>query len=76
MYKNQNVFTHVEFVNWCGQFWSKWRSDENDMFNKTDEKTINTVFAIIDFYIDKKLDHFDSDKIKSWLDSLNSSYSE
>lgn len=68
--KKQNIFTHVEFADWCGSYWSEWRRGL-DLFDSTDEQTIAVVDSIFKYYLENKINIFEKVKIKEWNQMLN-----
>ncbi|WP_409174005.1 hypothetical protein [Brevibacillus fortis] len=47
------ILSHEEVAKWCWLFWSRWRSDEDDLFTKTDEMAIDIVMEIGEFWVNK-----------------------
>ncbi|WP_091236703.1 hypothetical protein [Fontibacillus panacisegetis] len=68
--KNENVFTHVEFAEWCGSYWSEWRR-EQELYESTDKQTINVVDSIYYYFLKYKIDRFEKVKIKEWIQMLS-----
>lgn len=75
LYKKENNVTPHQFAKWCHTYWSKWRSDENDLFNQTEEKTIDTVIEISRYYQlhRYKAEEFcyDASTLNKWLAKLD-----
>ncbi|MFD1130773.1 hypothetical protein [Paenibacillus sp. PDC88] len=69
--RKENQFTHLEFANWCHSFWSNWRSDNDDLFNRTDEDTINVVVDIYEVYQNTGAEKFKDSQFKVWMLELN-----
>lgn len=67
--KNVNIFSHVEFANWCGKYWSNWRR-YSDLYYSTDEETINVVDNVYGYYLENKIEEFEEVKIIEWINML------
>ncbi|NRS15590.1 hypothetical protein HPY28_00265 [Brevibacillus sp. HB1.2] len=67
--------SHEEMAKWCWLFWSRWRSDEEDLFTKTDEETIDTAIEIGECWVDRpqngsQIIIFDEEQIEKWISQL------
>ncbi|TKI55408.1 hypothetical protein E8L90_08095 [Brevibacillus antibioticus] len=70
------TLSHEEVAMWCFLYWSSWRSDEDDLFNKTDEMTIDIVMEIGEFWVNKpecgaQVIIFGEEQIDVWIDRLH-----
>ncbi|NQF13142.1 hypothetical protein HPY31_04320 [Brevibacillus sp. HB1.3] len=69
------TLSHEEVAMWCFLFWSRWRSDEDDLFTKTDEMTIDMVMEIGEFWVEKpqyevQVIIFKDEQIDMWIGRL------
>lgn len=72
--RNSSTHSHEDVSEWCYLFWSKWRSNEDDLFNQTDEKTIDIAIEIGEHWVNKTVSInqtvFDQKQIEIWIGRL------
>ncbi len=62
-YNHNNDFD--DFAEWCHSFWSNWRSDNEGLFHRTEEVTIDIVMEVFDCKI-SRID-ISKEQIEEWL---------
>ncbi len=71
-----NSHTAAELAEWCWLFWSRWRADEDDLFQQTDELTIDIVMEIGEKWVSREGAHaahdmqFSKKQLAKWLERL------
>lgn len=71
---NKSSFTYYELTHWCWDFWSNWRSNNNNLFESTEEGVIETIIEITNEYIKfrsiEKSDYSEV-QVNKWLKKLS-----
>jgi hypothetical protein len=68
--EGKNEFSNPDFSKWCWTYWSKWREGLDNLFETTDETTINIINDVYTCYLADQATEFMQEKIISWLNLL------
>ncbi|KZE47550.1 hypothetical protein AV540_19330 [Brevibacillus parabrevis] len=75
-YAQASSHTPAELAEWCWLFWSRWRDDEDDLFHRTDELTIDIVMEIGEEWVSREGAHaahdvhLSKEQLEKWLERL------